>query len=63
MTAATRTRQRPNVGHREVPWERFVRTDCACDPLAPCLLHFDDLDWRARALAWARAGVTPPNGR
>jgi hypothetical protein len=46
-----------------VPWERFVRTGCACDDQVPCLLHFDDLDWRARALAWARAGVTPPNGR
>jgi hypothetical protein len=57
---ATRTRQRPNVGHREVPWERFIGTGCACDPLAPCLFHYDDLDWRGRALVVAYVGVTPP---
>jgi hypothetical protein len=61
---ATRTRQRRDSGAHPVPWERFIGTgSCCCDPLAPCLFHFDDLDWRARALAWARAGVTPPNGR
>jgi hypothetical protein len=60
---ATRTRQRVDPGTHPVPWERFIGDGCACDPLAPCLVHFDDLDWRARALAWARAGVTPPTGR
>lgn len=60
---ATRTRHRRDSGARLVPWERFVGTGCACDTLAPCLLHFDGLDWQARALTYAYAGITPPTGR
>jgi hypothetical protein len=60
---ATRTRQRPNVGHRVVPWEQHVGAGCACDPQAPCLLHFDTLDWQARAQVYAYVGVTPPTRR
>jgi hypothetical protein len=61
---ATVTRQRRDVGGRQVPWGRFIPADCACDHRACCLYHFDDsLDWQGRALTYALIGVTPPTGR
>jgi hypothetical protein len=47
-----------------VPWGRWVDSDCRCDAQAPCLYHFDqELDWRGRNQALARAGVQPAAGR
>jgi len=47
-----------------LPWGRWVDSDCRCDAQAPCLYHFDqELDWKARATAFARAGVQPGSGR
>jgi hypothetical protein len=49
---------------KPLPWERFIGAGgCCCDPAAPCLFHFDDLDWRGRAQAIAYAGITPPTRR
>jgi hypothetical protein len=58
-----RTRQRADSGTRPVPWERWIGTGCCCDPVAPCLLHFDGLDGQARARTYAYAGIIPPAGR
>jgi hypothetical protein len=64
MTVARTRRRGQDSGARPQPWDRFVEVGgCACDPLAPCLLHFAGLDWQGRALAWDRAGVRPPSGR
>ena len=46
-----------------LPWGRFIPTDCAGTRDAPCLLHFDDLDWQGRATALASAGSQPFPGR
>jgi hypothetical protein len=44
-------------------WGPYIGTGCRCDDHAPCLAHFDTLDWRGRNQALARAGVQPPTGR
>jgi hypothetical protein len=46
-----------------LPWGRWIDGDCRCDAQAPSLAHFDGLDWKARATAFARAGVQPAIGR
>lgn len=51
------------VTRYRVPWGQFIGTDCACAPDAPCLMHFDGLDWRGRTQALTRAGVQLSNGR
>jgi hypothetical protein len=59
----TRRHKSPRVRPQQLPWERFIQAGCACGPGAPCLLHFDELDWQARALAYDVAGVKPAAGR
>jgi hypothetical protein len=51
------------VTRSRLPWARFIPDACACTPQAPCLLHFDSLDWKGRATAFASAGVQPGTGR
>jgi hypothetical protein len=51
------------VTRYRVPWARFIPADCACALDAPCLLHFNGLDWQGRAAAFATAGVQPSTGR
>jgi hypothetical protein len=47
-----------------VPWARFVPSkDCACTLDAPCLLHYDTLDWKGQAAGLARVGVQTAPGR
>jgi len=51
------------VTRYRVPWGEFIGTACACTPDAPCLLHYSDLDSRARNQALVRAGVQSSPGR
>ena len=57
--------QRPSArAPGRLPWQRFIGSDaCVCSAAAPCLGHFDDLDWRDRELTRQLVGITPPIGR
>lgn len=46
-----------------LPWGQWIDGGCRCDHRAPCLAHFDGLDWRDRAEALARANIKPGIGR
>jgi hypothetical protein len=56
-------RDKGRVRSQPAPWERFAQADCACSSRLPCLLHFDDLDWQGRALAYDLAEIKPAVGR
>jgi hypothetical protein len=45
-----------------LPWQLFIGTGHRCDDRAPCLAHFDTMNWRDRNQTLARARVQPSTG-